>query len=130
MKTLIKNVHLTEKYGFENKTVNILIEDEFIKYVGTDCNFEGVDKVIEGNGNLVIPGFYNAHCHSSMTLFRGYGDDLPLDVWLNTRIFPAEENLNNERTYWGTMLAGRRCFAAVSFPSRICICLWTRLPRR
>ncbi len=105
MKTLIKNVHLTEKYGSGNNTVNILIENEFIKYVGKDSDFEGVDRVIEGNGNLVIPGFYNAHCHSSMTLFRGYGDDLPLDTWLNTRIFPAEENLSDERTYWGTMLA-------------------------
>ena len=78
MKTLIKNVHLTEKYGFGNDTVNILIDGEYIKYVGKEADFEGVERVIEGNGNLVIPGFYNAHCHSSMTLFRGYGDDLPL----------------------------------------------------
>ena len=61
MKSLIKNVHLTEKYGFENKTVNILIDGEYIKYVGTDSDFDGAHKIIEGNGNLVIPGFYNAH---------------------------------------------------------------------
>ena len=102
MKTLIKNVYLTEKYGLES-SVNILIEDKYIKYVGKD-DVEA-DKVIEGNGNLVIPGFYNAHSHAAMTLFRGFGDDLPLDVWLNTKVFPAEDYLTDEKVYWGSTLA-------------------------
>ena len=102
MKTLIKNVHLTEKYGLES-SVNILIEDKYIKYVGKDEM--AADKVIEGNGNLIVPGFYNAHSHAAMTLFRGFGDDLPLDVWLNTKVFPAEDYLTDEKVYWGSMLA-------------------------
>lgn len=102
MKTLIKNVHLTEKYGYEG-SVNILIEDKYIKYVGKDD--VAADKVIEGNGNLIVPGFYNAHSHAAMTLFRGFGDDLPLDVWLNTKVFPAEDYLTDEKVYWGATLA-------------------------
>lgn len=102
MKTLIKNVHLTEKYGFDS-SVNILIEDKYIKYVGKED--VAADKVIEGNGNLIIPGFYNAHSHAAMTLFRGFGDDLPLDVWLNTKVFPAEDYLTDEKVYWGATLA-------------------------
>ena len=102
MTTLIKNVHLTEKYGYEG-SVNILIDGKYIKYVGKEDM--PADKIIEGNGNLVIPGFYNTHSHAAMTLFRGFGDDLPLDVWLNTKVFPAEDYLTDEKVYWGSMLA-------------------------
>ena len=40
-----------------------------------------------------------------MTLFRSYGDDLPLMTWLETRIWPAEGRLEPEDVYWGTRLA-------------------------
>ncbi len=105
MSILFKNVCLPESCGFEGSTVNILIKDDTITYVGKDMSDERADRIIEGNGNLVIPAFYNAHCHSAMTLFRGYGDDLPLQRWLNERIFPAEDRLNPERVYTGSLLA-------------------------
>ena len=41
-------------------------------------------------GQALIPGLVNAHGHSAMSLLRGYADDLPLDVWLNEHIWPAE----------------------------------------
>lgn len=102
MSILIKNVHRTEKYG-DVGSVNILVDGSVIKYIGKEDM--PADSVIEGNGNLIIPGFYNAHSHSAMTLFRGFGDDLPLDVWLNTKVFPAENYLNDEKVYWGAMLS-------------------------
>jgi 5-methylthioadenosine/S-adenosylhomocysteine deaminase len=37
-----------------------------------------------------MPGLVNAHTHAAMTLFRGMADDVPLDTWLNRRIWPAE----------------------------------------
>ena len=37
------------------------------------------DREIDGNGNLLMPGFKNAHTHSAMTFLRSYADDLPLD---------------------------------------------------
>jgi 5-methylthioadenosine/S-adenosylhomocysteine deaminase len=40
-----------------------------------------------------------------MTLFRGYGDDMPLMPWLQERIWPAEARLTEEDVYWGTRLA-------------------------
>ena len=40
-----------------------------------------------------------------MTLFRNYADDLPLDEWLNDKIFPLEAKLDGESVYWGTLLA-------------------------
>ena len=105
MKILIKNVYLTEEYNFGKQKVNILTDGKKISYVSSDEMNFSADRVIDGNGNLVLPAFYNAHCHSSMTLFRGYGDDLPLDKWLNTRIFPAEDKLTDTAVYLGSMLA-------------------------
>ena len=52
-----------------------------------------------------MPAFYNAHCHAAMTLFRGYGEDLPLRRWLDEKILPAEEKLNFRRVYYGSKLA-------------------------
>jgi 5-methylthioadenosine/S-adenosylhomocysteine deaminase len=40
-----------------------------------------------------------------MTLFRGFGDDMPLMDWLRTRIWPAESKLEPDDVYWGTRLA-------------------------
>src|SRR5581483_4639918 len=47
----------------------------------------------------------NAHTHAAMTLFRGFGDDMPLMEWLRTKIWPAEAKLEPEDVYWGTRLA-------------------------
>ena len=45
---------------------------------------------IERPGHVLLPGLVNAHVHSAMTLFRGMADDLPLDVWLQQHMWPAE----------------------------------------
>jgi 5-methylthioadenosine/S-adenosylhomocysteine deaminase len=63
------------------------------------------DRVIDGRGLHAFPGFKNGHTHAAMTLFRGYGDDLPLMEWLQTRIWPAEALLTEEDVYHGTRLA-------------------------
>ncbi len=102
MKILFKNVKLLAEYGFEKRSVCVLVENERITYVGEEER--PADRVIDGKGNLLMPGFYNTHCHAAMTLFRGYGEDLPLDRWLNERIFPAEDRLSDEAVYVATML--------------------------
>ncbi len=104
MTILFKNINLPESVGFAG-TVNLLVKNDRIAYIGKDVPADKADRVIEGNGNLLLPAFYNAHCHSAMTLFRGYGDDLPLQRWLNERIFPAEDRLTSESVYYGSMLA-------------------------
>ena len=104
MSILFKNVNLTESYGFKS-SVNVLVKDNSIAYVGIALPDERADREIECNGNLMIPAFYNTHCHSAMTLFRGYGDDLPLQRWLNEKIFPAEDRLTGESVYYGSKLA-------------------------
>jgi 5-methylthioadenosine/S-adenosylhomocysteine deaminase len=40
--------------------------------------------------HILIPGLVNAHTHNPMTLMRGLADDLPLMIWLQQHIWPAE----------------------------------------
>jgi 5-methylthioadenosine/S-adenosylhomocysteine deaminase len=47
-------------------------------------------KVIGGKGKVAFPGFVNTHTHAAMVYFRGLADDLPLKVWLEEHIWPAE----------------------------------------
>ncbi|HXA31079.1 MAG TPA: amidohydrolase [Acidimicrobiales bacterium] len=53
---------------------------------------------------LLLPGLVNVHCHSPMTLFRGTGENLPLDRWLAEVLWPREARLTPDDVYWGMML--------------------------
>jgi 5-methylthioadenosine/S-adenosylhomocysteine deaminase len=53
---------------------------------------------------LLLPGLVNVHCHSPMTLFRGTGENLPLDRWLAEVLWPREARLTSDDVYWGMML--------------------------
>ena len=63
------------------------------------------DEVIDAQGNLVMPGFKNAHTHSPMTFLRSYADDMKLQEWLFDKVFPAEAKLTGDDIYWLTKLA-------------------------
>ncbi len=63
------------------------------------------DQEIDCGGNLLLPGFKNAHTHSGMTFLRSMADDLPLQEWLNDRVFPLEAKLTGEDIYQLTKLA-------------------------
>lgn len=62
-------------------------------------------QVLDYPQGLILPGLINAHTHAAMALFRGLADDLPLEDWLNSHIFPAERHLDRQFVYWGTKLA-------------------------
>jgi 5-methylthioadenosine/S-adenosylhomocysteine deaminase len=63
------------------------------------------DTVLEGKGKMALPGFVNLHTHTAMSLFRGFGDDLGLRTWLETKIWPREAQLKPDDIYWGAKLA-------------------------
>lgn len=85
----------------------IRIEDDIITYIGKggEAEEESWDKCIDAQGNLLMPGFKNAHTHSAMTFLRSYADDLPLMDWLNKLIFPMEAKLKPEYIYVLSKLA-------------------------
>ena len=63
------------------------------------------DIEIDCRDDLLMPGFKNAHTHSAMTFLRSYADDVPLDQWLNEKVFPLEAKLTGEDIYHLTRLA-------------------------
>ena len=76
----------------------IHVKDTKISYVGkeiSNCE-EKFDREIDCKGNLLMPGFKNAHTHSGMTAMRSYADGLPLQEWLETKIFPMEANMTGD----------------------------------
>ena len=108
MKTLIREVTvITLQDNHEIiRDADVVMDGQTISYVGPQKLWEeNFDRVINGQGKLLLPGFVNAHGHAAMTLFRSYADDLPLMDWLEKRIWPAEGKLKREDVYWGTMLA-------------------------
>jgi len=76
-----------------------------IDYIGNVMPEKDYGQVYEGAGKLLMPGFFNIHAHSPMTLMRGYGENMALQDWLNKRIFPFEAKLDGEAVYWATKLA-------------------------
>ncbi len=84
----------------------VAVDGAYITYIGKEAPKDFVpDRRVLGRGRLLASAFYNAHSHAAMTLFRGYGEDLPLQEWLETRIFPAEEHLSEKKVYLGSLLA-------------------------
>jgi 5-methylthioadenosine/S-adenosylhomocysteine deaminase len=63
------------------------------------------DREIDCRGNLLLPGFKNAHTHSAMTFLRSFADDKPLHNWLHEDCFPMEAHLTGDDIYDLTKLA-------------------------
>jgi len=88
----------------------VLIERDRIAGIGPASEAppeHAVKTVINAQGCVVMPGLVNTHTHAAMSCLRGLGDDLPLDIWLEERIFPAEARfVNHDFVYHGTVLSG------------------------
>lgn len=95
----------------------VVVDGTHIKSITSDCPAGEFERVIDCRDRLMLPGLYNTHTHAAMTLFRGYGEDLPLQRWLTERIFPAEDKLTAQAVYAGSMLAAAEMISAgvVSF---------------
>jgi 5-methylthioadenosine/S-adenosylhomocysteine deaminase len=108
MKTILRNAILN------NKAVDITIDNGLIdNVIEANTNVEPTDaEVVDCSDLAVFPGLCNMHSHAPMTLFRGLGDDQPLDVWLNQYIWPAEQKLTDELVYQGTLQACHEMLAS------------------
>lgn len=66
---------------------------------------EGAD-TLDAKGCLVLPGLVNGHTHLGMGLLKGVAEDLPLEKWLNDKIFPLERKWGSaEFVYTGALLS-------------------------
>jgi 5-methylthioadenosine/S-adenosylhomocysteine deaminase len=82
-------------------------DGEIIK-IGKSTDFslnENWDKKVNLNEQWVLPGLVNTHGHTGMAILRGYADDMNLQKWLQTKIWPLEKNMNQESIKWSSALA-------------------------
>ncbi|MEX2108591.1 MAG: amidohydrolase [Solirubrobacterales bacterium] len=91
--------------ALDGETVGVRCQDGVIAEIGPDVAPERGDEVIDAEGAPLVPALVNGHIHAAMTLFRGYGGDLPLMRWLQEVVWPVEARLEAEDVYWGTRLA-------------------------
>ena len=101
---LIKNAFILNPENHINGKKDVLIKDDLIYKIEEQIADDNVDKIINAEDKILLPGFVNTHTHLSMTLFRGLADDLALDEWLNDNIWPMEANLNGNYCYIGALL--------------------------
>ncbi|AOZ91309.1 amidohydrolase [Paenibacillus crassostreae] len=108
----------TKKWMIKNGTFTILnnkqsivkgymlIENDLITYIGEEKpSIDEEIPVIDGNNLLFLPGLVNTHGHAAMSLLRGYGDDLALQIWLQEKMWPMEEKFTSKDVYWGSSLS-------------------------
>jgi len=104
-----KILTLEKSHTFQIIEGELWVRGDRICYIGNGEDVAGVcnqmediiiwEREINVQGNLLMPGFKNAHTHSAMTFLRSKADDLSLQEWLNNQIFPNEAKLTSEEAY-------------------------------
>lgn len=105
-----KILTLQENCTFEIIEGELWVKGSRIVYIGDGTDKDRIydeigpmgilwDREIDAEGNVLMPGFKNAHTHTAMTFLRSYADDLPLQEWLNRQVFPKEAMLTHEDIY-------------------------------
>ncbi|MCI5122702.1 MAG: amidohydrolase, partial [Candidatus Electrothrix sp. AUS4] len=107
---LLTNICLPDLTGKQQLIENcsVAVQGDTIQQIGLTKEFNPTEAktVIDGHGQLGLPGLINGHCHAAMTLFRGLADDLQLADWLTKHIFPAEaQYVQPDMVYWCSKLA-------------------------
>ncbi len=75
----------------------VWVKDDSICYVGAKPeDLPAFEREYDLGGNLLMPGFKNAHAHSGMTFLRSAVDDYPLQEWLFGHVIPLEMKLTPE----------------------------------
>jgi len=99
----------------------VVVDDGLIIDVGESdrvCREYEAERVIDARDMAVLPGFVNAHVHTSEKLVPGLADDLDLYEWGQKVINPMMLNQSNEDCYWASLLgqvemikSGITCYA-------------------
>lgn len=108
MKTIITHATIltVNKHDEVIRDGAVAFEGNTLTYVGPSPeDVSRYDEVIDGRGKYVLPGLINTHGHVGMSLLRGYADDLPLQQWLQDKMWPLEAQFSADHVKWGTYLS-------------------------
>lgn len=113
MKILFKNARILKMTGEDIFISSLVVDGNKIAYIGDNySSYQPFDRVIECEGNLLFPGFKNAHTHHPMSFLRSFADDLPLHEWLFDKVFPIEEKLTSEDVYEFSKISILECYSS------------------
>lgn len=106
MKIKFKNANVLDKNFDVLENQDLIVEGNRIKKIQNTVKDDNAtyDRVIDCDGNYLIPGIKNAHTHNAMVFLRSLSDDLPLGEWLTKYCFPNEAKLTYEDIYYFTIL--------------------------
>ena len=105
MKILFDKANILFQNGKSIKNGYLVVDGKKITYISNIKPEGHFDRVIDCSKKMLCPGLYNCHAHSPMSIFRGYGENLPLDRWLSEKIWPAEDKLTEADVYLSSMLS-------------------------
>lgn len=86
---------------------SMVVEGDRITAIGGELPEprEAYSDIVDGRHRLFMPGLINTHGHAAMSLLRGIGDDLALQVWLQEKMWPNEAKFTANDVKWGTLLS-------------------------
>lgn len=104
---LIKNgnVLIYENDDILIKKLDILIKENKIEILSENIADTADCKIIDAENKYIMPGLINCHTHLAMSIFRESFEGCSLYEWLNEKIWPKEENLNEKDVYYATLLS-------------------------
>ena len=110
--TIFKNAKIlqtNDNHSFDIIEGELWVKGNEIAYIGDGKDAASIakddevvvwDRTIDCEGNLLMPGFKDAHTHTAMVFLRSFADDLPLQDWLFKQVFPREDQLAEDDIYW------------------------------
>lgn len=119
MKLLIKNglvITMDENRNEKISKLDIVINDNKIESIVSKYSGK-YDEVIDASNKIVMPGLVNAHTHLGMSIFRASNDSLTLMDWLNNKIWPIEDEMNDNDVYYTTLAS---CYEMIKTGTTSC----------
>ena len=114
MKILIKDatlISMEETRTRKEEGYDVLVDNEKIVKIGQNLD-EKADKVIDAKSRVLLPGLINTHAHVPMSIFREIVDGLPLQEWLEEKIWPIESKLTGDDIYKASLLSFEEMIAS------------------
>lgn len=108
MRILIKNctlISMDEKRDTIEYNQDILIDNDNICQIGKKLPSKNIDKIIQANEKILLPGLINTHAHIGMSIFRETIDGLRLKDWLENKIWPMEDKMTESDMYYASLLS-------------------------
>lgn len=101
---LFEKITLIDEKLEVKENMYVGVEGDKIDYISDEAPSKDYGEKICGKNKLLTNGWFNCHTHLPMTLLRGYAENLKLQDWLHTKVFPFEAKMNEEDVYYGALL--------------------------